>query len=85
YWHYPHYGNQGGAPSAAVRDGDWKLIKWYEDGKLELFNLKNDIGEKKNLADQYPKKAQELHNILKKWLKSVEANRPSKNPNYKSG
>ena len=54
FWHYPHYGNQGGSPSGAVREGDWKLIEFYEDGRLELYNLKSDLGEKKNLADAEP-------------------------------
>ena len=55
YWHYPHYGNQGGSPGSAVRDGDWKLIEWFEEGReLKLYNLKADIGEKKNLAAKYP-------------------------------
>ena len=52
FWHYPHYGNQGGAPGGAVRDGDWKLIEWYEDGRLELYNLEDDLGEQHNLAAQ---------------------------------
>ena len=56
FWHYPHYGNQGGAPCGAVRDGDWKLIEWFEDGSLELFNLRDDPGERKNLAAQNPEK-----------------------------
>ena len=51
FWHYPHYGNQGRAPTGAVRHGKWKLVEWYEDGKLELFNLQNDISEKNNLAN----------------------------------
>lgn len=39
YWHYPHYGNQGGSPSAAIRDGDWKLIEFFEDGRVELYEI----------------------------------------------
>ena len=50
FWHYPHYGNQGGAPGAAVRRGDWKLIEWQEDGRAELFNLAQDLGEKNAFA-----------------------------------
>ncbi len=52
FWHYPHYGNQGGAPGAAIRRGDWKLIEWFEDGRVELFNLAQDLGEKNDLAAQ---------------------------------
>ena len=41
FWHYPHYGNQGGDPSAAIRLGNWKLIKYFDDGRNELYDLKN--------------------------------------------
>lgn len=82
YWHYPHYSNQGGVPGGAVRAGDWKLIEFYEDGRLELFNLREDIGERRNLVLKEPKKAAELHALLKKWRKSVDAAMPSPNPNY---
>ncbi|EAQ79277.1 sulfatase [Blastopirellula marina] len=84
FWHYPHYGNQGGSPTAAVREGDWKLIEWYEDGKVELFNLADDIGEKQNLADQQPEKRKELHQKLRQWRKAVGAILPTANPNYKA-
>jgi arylsulfatase A-like enzyme len=60
FWHYPHYGNQGGTPGASVRDGDWKLIRFFEDGHEELYNLKEDIGETKNLAEVEPEKRVEL-------------------------
>ncbi len=81
FWHYPHYGNQGGSPGSAVRDGDWKLIEWLEEGRgLELFNLKNDIGERVNLANKNPEKAKELLTVLQNWRKGVGANMPSKNP-----
>lgn len=81
FWHYPHYGNQGGTPGSAVRDGDWKLIEWFEEGRgLELYNLKNDIGEKQNLAAKYSERAKILHEMLKKWRKEVDAQMPSKNP-----
>lgn len=72
YWHYPHYGNQGGLPSAVVRDGDWKLIEWFEPGREpELFNLKNDLGEQQNLAKKYPDKTKTLYAQLKKWQREV--------------
>ena len=45
FWHFPHYTNQGGRPGGAVREGDWKLIEHYEDGRVELFNLADDAGE----------------------------------------
>jgi len=83
YWHYPHYGNQGGAPGSVIRDGDWKLIEWFEDSRLELYNLKRDIGEKTNLADKHPEIAKQLHNKLIAWRKEVDAKYPSPNPNAK--
>ena len=85
YWHYPHYGNQGGAPGGAVRDGDWKLIEWYEDGRLELFNLRDDLGEANDLATAMPEKARELQKMLADWRRTVGAQMPTPNPNYKEG
>lgn len=76
YWHYPHYGNQGGAPAAAIRDGDWKLIQWYEDGKLELYNLAKDPSEKADLAQAIPKKRDELLGKLDHWREQVGAVMP---------
>ena len=81
YWHYPHYGNQGGAPGGAVRQGDWKLIEWYEDGRLELFNLREDIGERNNLAQEEPDRVRELHVKLKAWRRQINAKMPTPNPN----
>lgn len=82
FWHYPHYSNQGGSPGSAIRKGDWKLIRWYESGKEELFNLRNDIGEHKNLMEQEPKLAKSLAKQLDKWLKSEQALFPEKNQAY---
>jgi arylsulfatase A-like enzyme len=82
FWHYPHYGNQGGAPCSAVRLGDFKLVEWFEDNRLELFNLRDDIGEHQNLAAKMPEKTAELHKLLLDWRKSVDAAMPAPNPNY---
>ncbi|MCE9545788.1 MAG: sulfatase [Planctomycetia bacterium] len=82
FWHYPHYGNQGGAPCDAIRDGDWKLIEWFEDGKLELFNLKNDLSEQHNVAADHSDRVQELHKRLADWRESVGAVMPTPNPNW---
>ena len=82
FWHYPHYSNQGGSPGSAIRKGDWKLIRWYESGKEELFNLKDDIGEKNNLLAKEPEIAKSLAKELNKWLKSEKALFPEKNPAY---
>ncbi len=79
YWHYPHYSNQGGSPSGAVRAGDYKLIEYYEDGRVELFNLKEDIGEKNDLSSTLPEKAVELLDMLHLWCKEVDAKMPTPN------
>jgi len=83
YWHYPHYGNQGGSPGGAVRVGEYKLIEFYEDNHVELYNLKNDIGEKNDLAKEMPEKAAELVAMLRAWRIEVDAQMPTPNPNYK--
>jgi arylsulfatase A-like enzyme len=84
YWHYPHYSNQGGTPGGAVRLGEYKLIEFYEDGKLELYNLKEDIGEKNDLVRRMPEKTKELHRLLKEWRSAVKAQMPTPNPDYRS-
>ncbi len=83
FWHYPHYSNQGSAPGAAVRAGDYKLIEWFEDMRIELFNLKDDPGETTDLATQLPDKAATLRDELHDWRKTVEAAMPEDNPGYK--
>ena len=80
YWHYPHYGNQGGSPSAAVRLGDFKLIEFFEDQHVELYNLAEDIGEANNLAMYMPEKVAELRQMLHAWQKSVDAKFPTRRP-----
>jgi arylsulfatase A-like enzyme len=82
YWHYPHYGNQGGTPGTSIRDGDWKLIRFFEDGHEELYNLIEDIGETANLADAEPKKREELSAMLTVWSEEIEALIPEPNPEY---
>ncbi len=73
YWHYPHYHGSGETPCSAIRSGDFKFIRHYEDGKKELYNLKSDIGEKTDLIDQMPEKAQQLEAKLDAWLKEMDA------------
>jgi arylsulfatase A-like enzyme len=82
YWHYPHYGNQGGTPGSSVRCDDYKLIEFFEDGRLELYNLRDDIGEDHNLAEEQPDVAQRLHGLLKQWREQVEAKMPQPNPEW---
>ena len=67
YWHYPHYSNQGGNPGSVIRWGDYKLYDDFETGKKELYNLKDDIGETKNLAEKLPKTRDKLLKKLEKW------------------
>ncbi len=76
FWHYPHYGNQGGEPSSIIRSGDWKLIRYYEDGREELYRLSRDIGEQDDLANSEPAKVSELSQRLDRWLKETGAKIP---------
>jgi arylsulfatase A-like enzyme len=82
FWHYPHYSNQGGKPGAVVRAGDYKLIEFYEDGQLELYNLKKDISESHNLVREKPQMAKELSAKLAAWRKEVGAKMMKPNPDY---
>lgn len=79
YWHFPHYGNQGGTPGGAIREGDWKLIEWYEEGRpIELFNLADDIGEKHNVAEENPRRVEQLLTKLRQWRTETNAIMPSR-------
>jgi len=82
YWHYPHYSNQGGDPGGAVRQGDFKLLEFYEDNHLELYDIRRDPGEKNNLAAKMPQKAAAMHKLLRAWLKETNASMPAVNPKY---
>ncbi|MEA4937632.1 MAG: sulfatase [Paludibacter sp.] len=82
FWHYPHYPNQGSRPGGAIRIGDYKLIEFYDTGELELYNLKNDIGEHHNLASKEKQRADKMAKQLNAWRKSVKAKMPTKNPAY---
>ena len=93
FWHFPCYLQGSGGrdadrpfrttPAGAVRMGDWKLIEYFEDGGLELFNLKDDVGEQNNLADKLPDKVKQLHAALSAWRKEVNAPVPTTpNPKY---
>jgi len=83
YWHYPHYGNQGGTPGCSMRSGDYKLIEFFEDGRLELYNLKKDPSEEKDLAKDEPERAEKLKQMLAAWREEVVAKIPEPNPDYK--
>jgi len=82
YWHYPHY-YQTTSPVSSIRQGKWKLLEFFEDKRLELYNLEDDIGETRNLAASEPKKAKELHQKLAQWRQKMDAPMPNPNPNFK--
>ena len=82
FWHYPHYSNQGGGPGGAVRVGDFKLIEWFEDMRVELFNVRNDVGEQHDLAAAMPEKAAALRQQLHDWRTGLSAAMPTPNPDY---
>jgi len=81
-WHYPHYGNQGGAPAGAVREGRWKLIEWYEDKRVELFDLESDIGENRDLAKGQPERVRAMRSTLHRMLKETGAVMPARNERF---
>ncbi|MCI0700435.1 MAG: sulfatase-like hydrolase/transferase [Planctomycetia bacterium] len=83
YWHYPHYANQGSRPGGAIRHKEYKLIEYYEDGRRELFDVKKDISESRNLINELPAIAAVLTEELHKWRKEVGAKMPTTNPNYR--
>lgn len=79
FWNFPNiWGNEGPGINlnCAVRLGDWKLVYYWATGFKELFNIKEDIGEKKNIATLYPEKVEELSRILGNYLRKVKADRP---------
>jgi uncharacterized sulfatase len=80
YWHLPHYHHS--TPASAMRQGDWKLIEFLEDGALELYNLRDDFRETTNLATQYPDRANAMRTKLHAWRKEVQAQMPQQNPAY---
>ena len=83
-FHFPHYGQggQGKVPQSAIYLGDFKLMKFYEDGALKLFNLKKDIAEQNDLSEEMPEKAKSMHARLETYLKDVGAGLPEPNPDY---
>ncbi len=91
YWHFPAYlqgytkrhGPFRTTPCGAIRMGDWKLIEYFEDGTLELYNLAEDLGEEQNLASRLTKRTARMHSMLKAWRRSTAAPVPTeKNPKF---
>lgn len=84
YWHYPHYHGSTWTPGASIRDGDWKLIEFYEYGKSELYNLQSDPGERHDLTSKEPAIAARLAGQLKDWQRTMNAEMPRPNPEYRA-
>lgn len=85
FWHYPHYSNQRGRPHGAVREGRWKLIEWFEDNRVELFDLPADLGEAHDVSREHPEIARRLRAELRKWREDVGAKMPTPNPLFQPG
>lgn len=83
--HFPHYSPQKGKPGAVMRRGDYKLIEWYENAAIELFNLSEDEGEMNNIATQHPLIVEEMKKALESWRNGVGAKMPFANPGFKPG
>ena len=81
-WHYPHYGNQGGEPSSIIREGNWKLIHYYEDGHEELYNLSEDPGEQKDVSEYNQDLVERMSKKLFSMLDEMGACYPTKDPEY---
>ncbi|MBN2354921.1 sulfatase, partial [candidate division KSB1 bacterium] len=88
YFHYPHYHHQGYKPASAIRQGDYKLIEWYEptlyneEGQINLYNVRQDVGETRDLTAEMPEKAAAMREKLHQWRKAVGAQEMAVNPNY---
>ncbi|MBM81506.1 MAG: sulfatase [Planctomycetaceae bacterium] len=82
FWHYPHYYPRM-TPASAIRDGSWKLIHYYEDDRVELFDLKNDKSEQTDMSAKQPTRANAMKRHLDQWRESIGANSPTPNPNWK--
>jgi arylsulfatase A-like enzyme len=82
YWHFPHYHGSQWKPGAAIRKGDWKLIKFYHYDKFELYDLKSDIAEQFDVSNDYPEKVTELELLLTSMQKETNATLPVLNPDF---
>lgn len=84
FWHYPHYGNQGGTPASSVLLGDYKYVEYFEDGHGELYDLRADFSEKHDLAGALPEMAAKLRLMLHGWQREVGARFPEENDGWDS-
>lgn len=85
FWHYPHYGNQGGRPASMIRTDDWKLIYYWEDESLDLFNLKKDPMEQSDLANIELDRAEQMRTALFRWLVETDASLPTQDTLFDAG
>ena len=85
FWHFPHYSNHGmQSPGGAVRSGDYKLLEYFENNTVQLFNLKEDMEEQHDLSPSEPEKVKELQDMLRQWRERVGAKMMEPNPEYQS-
>ena len=82
FWHFPHYHGSGNRPGGAILSGDMKLVEWFEDGALELYDLAADPGESLDLADSAPARVERLRARLAGWRDSIGAAMPRPNPDW---
>jgi arylsulfatase A-like enzyme len=85
FWHYPHYQHyqqEGTTPYGAIRRGDHRLVEFYDDHRVELYNLRDDVGERHDLAESLPDLAESLQKELHVWLHAVDAQMPTSNPKH---
>jgi arylsulfatase A-like enzyme len=82
FWHFPHYTNQGSRPCGAMREGHWMLVEYYDEERVELYNLSADPGESRDLAAQEPARAAAMRAALATWRKSVNAQENAPNPDF---
>ena len=83
HWHYPHYHGSNSRPHGAMRKGKYKLIEFYEDMSVELYDLEKDVRERNDLSGKMPEKTAELRAEFHRWQKRVDAQMPQPNPDYK--
>jgi arylsulfatase A-like enzyme len=85
FWHFPHYSNHGmQSPGGAVRQGDYKLLEYFENHTVQLFNLRDDLGEQRDLAREQPERVRQLTALLHNWRRQVSAAMMEPNPDYKA-
>ena len=82
FWHYPHYGNQAGRPGSSIRIGKYELIEFFEDSRIELYDLENDLSERNDISGEELGLAREMRELLTEWRQQVEAKIPQPNPDW---